>query len=95
MGFEGNWCNWQWVVLFTFELFGEEVGVAACDGDVIVTRQGLGCSGGGNHNVKVDGASCGEKGDVGPVVVGAVAIGVLWRGVASYLGGMPRPTAPS
>ena len=51
VGFEGDWCDWQWVVFLALELFGEEVGVASGDGDVGGTRQGLGCSGGGNHNV--------------------------------------------
>ena len=50
--------------------------MAGRDSGVRGTRQGSSSSGGGDHDVKVEGLVCSEKGDVGPVEF-AVVVGVL------------------
>ena len=50
--------------------------MAGRDSGVRGTRQGSSSSGGGDHDVKVEGLVCSEKGDVGPVEF-AVIVGML------------------
>ena len=50
--------------------------MARRDSGVRGTRQGSSSSGGGDHDVKVEGLVRSEKGDVGPVEL-AVVVGVL------------------
>ena len=62
-GFKSDWSDVVRVVFFAFVLFGKGVGVAWDDRDVVGTRQGSCCCGGGDHNVKVEGLGLGDLGD--------------------------------
>ena len=77
MGFQDDWRDWVWVVLFVFVELAKMGSVSRVSG----TRQSLCIGGGGDHDIQVDsGVGSGEC-DVGPVewcvVVDVVCVGWL------------------